>query len=219
MSIFTIWKVVTSRPAIAVAGLVAGALLAGHGFNWREQQAKDTRPEILEETAPAAKAERVELTPQEAETLCAALRPIGESKALRTSRGRNPALRRPASSQEAAGFRLGSGVEPQLLDVLKVGELENGGELEVTLAPGDTVPTVTVFPNERRWLEGESRWRISGTYGMGKAGDAELGRAVAASVDWLGVRTGRVEHGASLIGFDVPGCSRGVLGGYHFAFE
>lgn len=210
------WNLISSRPAIALAAVLAGWMLAGHVGNWRAQQKLETVAQELERTKDALRAERGKLTREEAAALCEGLQPIVAGKALETSRKRRSSTAAPVAPARGGEFsKLAGGLEDQLLDVLKVPAMPYGGEAEITLGQGDAAPVVTVYPDPRPWLEVGSRWRAAALVGAPLDGGGSGKLLVVPSIDWFGARTGFARHGAG-----VAYCpAKAVVGGYRLSIE
>lgn len=196
-----LWKAATSRPLLVAAAFVAGLMVVGHCKDWREQQRLETQPQVLEQTKKAKKAHRRRLTREQAAELCSGLTP--EAVYAKPDQGRKvwkDRLSTPASAEAVLGELddkpFDGAISGALLDTLKIEKLPHGGEVAVTLVAGEAVPTLTLTPNPRPWLEGMSRWRLSALVGAPIDGGGS-GVLVVPRIDWTGLRTGRIDYGAS----------------------
>ncbi len=185
------WKVITSRPALVAAALLAGIVVAGECNRFRGQARREAVPTL----APPTK---LELGSRVVTLPCETIQTIEPGKRGRARLAEvygRPDLAREAPSESSGGAVEGS--IARILGERELPALPRGGTALITLEPGGAV-AVTVKPKPERLFELSTTWEVGALAGIGTAGDTRArGWAAVEPIRWGNLHL-RAEAGADL---------------------
>lgn len=192
------WRIVSSRPAVAIGAALAALVLVGEYRDFREQAREEATPAPA---PPTALEQRAEVAPVPCEGapggVLQTLEPGKRDRRRLAETYRRPELEAPAAP--AGGFVPGEleRVAPAILGERELPALPEGGTALVTLEADGRVE-VTVAPRPRKFFDWRSTWEIGGLYGRGQDGEERARGWVAVEPTRAGRIHLRLEAGADL---------------------